>query len=706
MTVATNLDRLAIDTIRTLSIDAVQKANSGHPGAPMGAAPMAYVLWTRFLRHAPTHPDWADRDRFVLSAGHASMRLYSLLHLTGYAVSLDDIMAFRQWGSITPGHPEYRLTPGVEATTGPLGQGLTNAVGMAIAERRLAAEFNRPGHAIVDHWTYVIASDGDLQEGIASEAASLAGHLRLAKLVVLYDDNHIQLDGPTSMAWSEDVPQRFEAYGWHTQHVEDGNDLAAIEAAIETARADGRPSLIAVRTHIGFGSPNRQDSQKAHGQALGPDEVRLTKEAYGWDPDRSFYVPEEAAARFRTAIPAGEALYKEWETRYYRYRDAHPDLAPEFRRRATQSGLATDWDADLKRYEAGSEVATRNASQDAIQALAPRVPELFGGAADLSESNLTDVKGESNFSADEPGRNLRFGVREHAMGGIANGLAYHGGFIPYVATFLNFSDYMRGSVRLAALSGLHVIYVWTHDSVGLGEDGPTHQPVEHYAALRAIPNLWFMRPGDANETAAAWAIAVERRDGPIALALTRQKLPTLPGTAEKAREGVARGGYVLREAAGGTPEVILIGTGSELQLAFAAAEALEAEGTRARVVSLPCWELFDAQDQAYRDSVLPPAIRRRVSVEIGVSLGWERWVGDEGAIIGLDHFGASAPAGTIFEKLGFTVERVADVARSVVLDGLHGRIAPLDGGHSGSNPPLASGDSGVGRTDREDPGHH
>jgi transketolase len=689
MTVAADMDRLAIDTIRTLSMDGVQKANSGHPGAPMGAAPMAYVLWTRFLRHAPTRPDWPDRDRFVLSAGHASMLLYSLLHLTGYDVSMADLQAFRQWGSITPGHPEYGLTPGVEATTGPLGQGFTNAVGMAIAERRLAAEFNRPDHAIVDHWTYVIASDGDLQEGIASEAASLAGHLRLGKLVVLYDDNHIQLDGPTSMAWSEDVPRRFEAYGWHAQRVDDGNDLAAIEAAIEAARADDRPSLIAVRTHIGYGSPNRQDSQKAHGQALGPDEVRLTKEAYGWDPDRSFYVPDEAAALFRAAVPAGEALVKDWEARYYQYRDAYPEAATEFRRRETGAGLAAGWDADLKTYEAGTQVATRNASQDAIQSLAVRVPELFGGAADLSESNLTDVKGETNFSADEPGRNLRFGVREHAMGGIGNGLAYHGGFIPYVGTFLNFSDYMRGSVRLAALSGLHVIYIWTHDSVGLGEDGPTHQPVEHYAALRAMPNLWFMRPGDANETAAAWALAVERRDGPVALALTRQKLPTLAGTPEKAREGVARGGYVLREAKGATPEIILMGTGSELQLAFVAAETLEAEGTPARVVSLPCWELFDAQDAAYRDEVLPPTVRKRVAVEMGASFGWERWAGDEGAIVALDRFGASAPAGTIFEKLGFTAERVTDVARKVVRGDLRGRIPTLDGGHGGSHPTLA-----------------
>jgi transketolase len=682
---APELEQLAINTIRTLSIDGVQKANSGHPGAPMGAAPMAYVLWTRFLRHAPTHPDWADRDRFVLSAGHASMLLYSLLHLTGYDVSMEDLQSFRQWGSRTPGHPEYRLTPGVEATTGPLGQGLTNAVGMAIAERRLAFEVNRPGHDIVDHWTYALASDGDLQEGVASEAASLAGHLRLRKLIVLYDDNHIQLDGPTSMAWSEDVTARFEAYGWQTLQVTDGNDLAGIEAAIEAARADGRPSLIAVRTHIGFGSPNRQDTQKAHGQALGPDEVRLTKEAYGWDPDKSFYVPDEAAALFRTAVPAGEALYAAWEERYYRYRDAFPDDAADYRRRERRSGLPDGWDTDLKAYEVGTEVATRNASQDAIAALAPRLPELFGGAADLSESNLTDVKGEPSFSADEPGRNLRFGVREHAMGGIANGLAYHGGFIPYAGTFLNFSDYMRGSVRLAALSGLHVIYVWTHDSVGLGEDGPTHQPVEHYAALRAIPNLWFVRPGDANETTAAWRIAVERSDGPVALALTRQKLPTLAGTAELAVEGLRRGGYVLRpastEAAGGTPAIVLIATGSELQLAMGAAEALEAEGTPARVVSLPCWERFEAQDAAYRDSVVPPAVRKRVTIEAGVSLGWERYAGDEGAIVGLDHFGASAPAPAIFTNLGFTVDRVADVARRVVRGELRGRVPTLTSGH-------------------------
>ncbi len=684
-TATTDLDRLAIDTIRTLSIDGVQKANSGHPGAPMGAAAMAYTIWTRFLRHAPTRPDWPDRDRFVLSAGHASMLLYSLLHLTGYDVTMEDIQSFRQWGSRTPGHPEYGLTPGVEATTGPLGQGLTNAIGMAIAERRLAHEFARDGHTIVDHRTFVIASDGDLQEGIASEAASLAGHLRLGKLIVCYDDNHIQLDGPTSMAWSEDVTKRFDAYGWHTARITDGNDVAAIEAAIRAAIDDERPSLIAVRTHIGFGSPHKQDSQKSHGAPLGVEEVRLTKEAYGWDPDRSFYVPADALAVFRRAIPNGEALVADWEGRVAAYREADPARAADFERRMRRSSLATGWDADLPTYQVGSEVATRNASQDAINALAGRVPELFGGAADLSESNLTDIRDEPSFSADEAGRNLRFGVREHAMGGIANGIAYHGGFIPYDATFLTFSDYMRGAVRLAALSGLHVIHVWTHDSVGLGEDGPTHQPVEHYSALRAIPNLWLVRPGDANETAAAWALAVEREDGPVALALTRQKLPTLPDTDRLAREGLRRGGYVLREAAGGAPQLILIATGSELQLAHVAAGSLEADGIPTRVVSLPCWERFEAQPPEYRESVLPSTVRARVSIEMGVSLGWERWVGDGGAIIGLDHFGASAPIGAILEHFGFTADRVADVGRRVIRDGLRGRIPTLDPGHIGAH---------------------
>ena len=680
-----DLDLLAVNTIRTLSIDGVQQANSGHPGTPMGAAAMAYALWTRHLRHAPTQPAWPDRDRFVLSAGHASMLLYSLLHLTGYAVSLDDLRAFRQWGSITPGHPEYGMTPGVEATTGPLGQGLVNAVGMAIAERRLAEEFNRPGHAVVDHRTYVICSDGDLQEGITSEASSLAGHLALGKLIVLYDDNRIQLDGPTSWAFSEDVLARYAAYGWHTQRIEDGNDVEAISAAISAAEADDRPSIIAVRTHIGFGSPNKHDSQKSHGAPLGPDEVRLTKEAYGWDPDKSFFIPEEAGELFRRAIPAGDTLVAAWEARMDAYAAEFPAQAAELRRRVS-GALPAGWDQALPAYETGSEIATRNASQDAIQALAAALPELFGGSADLSESNLTDVKanGHDSFAADHAGRNIRFGVREHAMGGIANGLAYHGGFLPYCATFMTFSDYMRGSVRIAALSGLHVTYVWTHDSVGLGEDGPTHQPVEHYAALRAIPNLWFVRPGDGNEAIAAWALAAERSSlpgaaaGPVALAFTRQKLPTLPGTKEGAREGVRRGGYVLREAGGASPELILVATGSELALCAAAAETLEADGIPTRVVSLPCWERFEAQDAAYRESVLPAAVRRRVTVEAGVSQGWERYAGDEGAILGLDRFGASAPAGTIFKAFGFTVENVASVGRRVVREGLRGRVGVFD----------------------------
>ena len=672
------LDQLAIDTIRLLSVDAVQKANSGHPGAPMGMAPMAYALWTRHLRIAPTRRDWPDRDRFVLSAGHASMLLYSLLYLTGYGLTLDDLQSFRQWGSRTPGHPEHGLTPGVEATTGPLGQGFANGVGMAIAERRLAEEFNRPGHTIVDHRVFGIVSDGDLQEGIASEAASLAGHLRLGRIVYLYDDNHIQLDGPTGMAWSEDVLARFGAYGWHAARVEDGNDVRAIDAAIRAAITDPRPSLIAVRTHIGYGSPNRQDTQKAHGAPLGADEVRLTKEAYGWDPDRSFVVPDEVLERMRRTVPAGERLVADWESRLSAYRTVHPELAAELERRLA-GRLRTGWDDSLRTWAPGEDLATRNASQQAIAALADPAPELFGGAADLSESNLTDVKGGGDFSAEAAGRNLRFGVREHAMGGVANGIAYHGGFVPYAATFLTFSDYMRGSVRIAALSGLHVVYVWTHDSVALGEDGPTHQPVEHLAALRVIPNLWVMRPGDANETSAAWAVAMERRDGPVALALTRQKVPTLAGTADLARRGVARGGYVLREAGGGDgwtqpparagaaqPDLILLATGSELQLAVAAAERLEGEGVRTRAVSLPCWELFSGQERAYRDAVLPPDVRGRISVEMGVSFGWERWVGPEGAIIGLDRFGASAPAGDLLGHFGFTADHIVEIARTVV----------------------------------------
>ncbi|OGN86749.1 MAG: transketolase [Chloroflexi bacterium GWC2_73_18] len=685
---AERLDRLAIDTIRTLAIDAVQKANSGHPGAPMGAAPMAYVLWTRFLRHAPTHPDWPDRDRFVLSAGHASALLYALLHLAGYDLSLGELERFRQWGSRTPGHPERGLTPGVEATTGPLGQGFANAVGMAIAEARLAAEFERPGHRVVDHRVFGLCSDGDLQEGIASEAASLAGHLRLGRLLFLYDDNQVQLDGPTAMAWSEDVLARFAAYDWYTERVADGNETATIEAAIERGLADPRPALIAVRTVIGYGSPNRAGSSESHGKALGTEEVRLTKEAYGWDHDRSFYVPEDALAHFREAVPRGERLVAEHAARLARYAAEYPREAAELARRLDRR-LPDGWQEWLPVYAMGEDVATRQASQRTINALAPALPELLGGAADLSESNLTDIKGEPDFSAGVRGRNLRFGVREHAMGGIVNGIALHGGFLPYAGTFLTFSDYMRPSVRLAAMSGLHVVYVWTHDSVGLGEDGPTHQPVEHVAALRTIPGLWVVRPGDANETVAAWRLAVERRDGPVALALTRQKLAVLPGTAELAAEGVARGAYVLAEATDPdghptAPDLILMATGSELAVALAARELLAADGVATRLVSLPCWERFLEQPPDHRAAVLPPDVTARVSVEAAVSLGWDRFVGPAGAMIAIDRFGASAPGGTILDRFGFTAANVAAVARGVLDGTIRGVVSPPPGlEHSG-----------------------
>jgi transketolase len=675
------LEKLCIDTIRTLSIDAVQKANSGHPGAPTGGAAMAYVLWTRFLRHSPTRPDWFGRDRFVLSNGHASMLLYSLLHLTGYDLSMNELKAFRQYGSRTPGHPEWGLTPGVDATTGPLGQGFANAVGMAIAQKRLAHEFNRPGHDIVDHWIYGICSDGDLQEGIASEAASLAGHLRLGRLVFMFDDNLVQLDGPTSWAWSEDVLGRFDAYRWHTQRVTDGNDTAAVERALAAAREDPRPSLIAVRTVIGYGSPNKAGTQKVHGSPLGEDEVRRAKEFYGWDPDAHFLIPDEVLAHFRAAVDRGEQAVAESEERLAAYARDYPAEAAELRRRI-EGRLPDGWDADLPRWETGADpVATRNASQDTLQVLGRALPELFGGAADLSESNLTDIKDEELFNAEHAGRNIRFGVREHAMGGACNGMAYHGGLMPYAGTFLNFSDYMRGSVRLAALSRLHVIYVWTHDSVGLGEDGPTHQPIEHYASLRAMPNLWFIRPGDANEAVAAWRVAVERRDGPVALAFTRQKLPILDRTADTAADGLRRGGYVLADAEGDdgrpmTPDLLLLATGSELQLAIEARKLLAGEGVRARVVSLPCWELFEAQPREYRDSVLPPEVRARVSIEAGAALGWDRWVGTDGAMVAIERFGASAPATDIFEHFGFTAERVAEVARGVLAGEVRGVISP------------------------------
>lgn len=674
------LEQSAITAIRTLAIDTVQAANSGHPGAPMGCAPMAHTIWTRHLRHAPRTPGWFDRDRFVLSNGHASALLYSLLHLTGYGLTIDDLKSFRQWGSLTPGHPECGLTAGVEATTGPLGQGFANGVGMAIAERRLAAEFNRPGHTVIDHRVFAIVSDGDLQEGIASEAASLAGHLKLGKLIYLWDDNLIQLDGPTSTAWSEDVRKRFDAYGWHTSSVADGNDVASIDAAISAAIKDDRPSLIAVRTVIGFGSPNKAGSQKSHGAPLGPDEVKLTKAAYGANPDATFDVPADVAEFYRGAITSGEALVAAHTKRLLAYATAFPAEAAELQRRMA-GGLSIGWERALPAYEFGADSPTRNVSQSSIKALAAVLPELIGGSADLSESNLTDIHEGGRFTATESGRNISFGVREHAMAAITNGISYHGGLIPFNATFLTFSDYMRGSLRLAALAGLGSIFVFTHDSIGLGEDGPTHQPVEHYAALRAIPNLRFFRPGDPNEAAHAWGAAIERRSAPTVLAFTRQKLPVLPGSITGAADGVKRGAYVIREASA-QAAVILIATGSEVHLATAAAELLEASGTPTRVVSAPCLELFGDQDAAYRESVLPAGIRARVGIEAGVSLGWDRWTGSDGAIIAMDRFGASAPAPKLFAEFGFTPERIAEVARGVIA-GSHRGVIPTPHLHDG-----------------------
>ncbi|MGA1353711.1 MAG: transketolase [Candidatus Limnocylindrus sp.] len=674
------LEQSAITTIRTLAIDTVQAANSGHPGAPMGCAPMAHTIWTRHLRHAPRTPGWFDRDRFILSNGHASALLYSLLHLTGYGLTIDDLKSFRQWGSLTPGHPEYGLTAGVEATTGPLGQGFANGVGMAIAERRLAAEFNRPGHTVVDHRVFGIVSDGDLQEGIASEAASLAGHLKLGKLIYLWDDNLIQLDGPTSTAWSEDVRKRFDAYGWHTSSVADGNDVAAIDAAISAAIKDDRPSLIAVRTVIGFGSPNKAGSQKSHGAPLGPDEVKLTKSAYGANPDANFDVPADVAEFYRSAISNGEALVAAHTKQLLAYATAFPAEAAELQRRMAGE-LPSGWERTLPTYEIGGDAPTRNVSQSSIKALAAVLPELIGGSADLSESNLTDIHEGGRFTATESGRNISFGVREHAMAAITNGIAYHGGLIPFSATFLTFSDYMRGSLRLAALAGLGSIFVFTHDSIGLGEDGPTHQPVEHYAALRAIPNVRFFRPGDPNEAAHAWGVAIQRRDAPTVLAFTRQKLPVLPGSITGAAAGVKRGAYVVREASA-QAKAILIATGSEVHLAVAAADLLEASGTPTRVVSAPCLELFGDQDAAYRESVLPAAVRARVAIEAGVSLGWDRWTGSNGAIIALDRFGASAPAPRLFAEFGFTPERIAEVARGVIA-GTHRGVIPTPHLHDG-----------------------
>ena len=684
------LEELCINTIRTLSIDAVQKANSGHPGMPMGAATMAYALWTRHLRYNPRNPTWPDRDRFVLSGGHGSMLLYSLLYLTGYDLTMDDIKQFRQWGSRTPGHPESGLTPGVEVTTGPLGQGFGNSVGLAMAERWLAATFNRPDHTVVDHYTYVIASDGDMMEGVASEAASLAGHLKLGRLIVLYDANLITLSATTNVTFTEDVGARFEAYGWHVQRI-DGNDLRAVDAALTAARAvEDRPSLIVAHTHIGFGSPHKQDTFQAHGEPLGEEEVRATKRALGWPEDQIFYVPDEALREFRNAVDRGALLEAAWQRRVDAYRAAHPDLARQFAL-ALAGAVPEGWEAKLPAFTPkDGEMATRDAGGKVLNALAGAVPTLLGGSADLDPSTRTNLKGLGDFEPPAPvvasgdgmtpqgtsggvwgyaGRNLHFGVREHAMAAILTGAALHGGVRPYGATFLTFSDYMKPSIRLAALSEARVIYVWTHDSIGLGEDGPTHQPVEHLAALRAVPNMTVLRPADATETVEAWRVALTHTKGPVGLVLTRQKLPVLDRAALAPASGVARGAYVLVESGGSPPEVILIATGSEVPVALEAHQQLVKEGIRSRVVSMPSWELFEAQPQAYKDTVLPPAVRARVSVEAGSPLGWERYVGWEGAIIGVNRFGASAPGSVVMRELGFTPKHVVDTAKAVLEKG-------------------------------------
>ncbi|GAK53954.1 transketolase [Candidatus Moduliflexus flocculans] len=660
------LDTLCINTIRTLAMDGVQKANSGHPGAPMGMAPMAYTIWTRFLKHNPNNPKWADRDRFVLSGGHACMLIYSLLYLTGYDMPLDELKKFRQWGSKTPGHPEYGHVPGVEATTGPLGQGLSMAVGMAIAERMLAARFNRPEHEIVDHYTYVMAGDGDMMEGVASEAASLAGHLKLNKLICLYDDNSITIDGPTSLAFTEDVAKRFEAYGWHVRRIEHGDDPQSIFAAIDAAKKEtSRPSLICVKTHIGHGSPNKQDSHEAHGAPLGVEEVKLTKEALGWPSQEPFFVPEDALAHFRKCVERGAEWEKSWNERFAAYATAYPDAAKEWEMMMSKA-VPEGWEQLIPAFAPDKPQATRVVSGQVLNAIVKVIPSLVGGSADLAPSNNTYLKGYGDIQAtDFSGRNFRFGVREHGMGAIMNGLALHGGFIPYGGTFLVFSDYMRPTVRLAALMEQQVVYVFTHDSIGLGEDGPTHQPIEHIASLRMIPNLFVMRPADATETVAAWKVALERKNGPTVLALCRQNLPILDRSKYPSADMVAKGAYILSDSEK-TPDVILIATGSEVSLALKAQQALAEKKIAARVVSMPCCELFEQQPQSYKDEVLPPAVTARVAIEAGVTIGWYKYVGTTGAVIGIDSFGASAPANILFEKFGFTVDNIVATVTKVL----------------------------------------
>ncbi|MBX5466420.1 MAG: transketolase [Firmicutes bacterium] len=650
----TDIHQLAITTIRALSLDQVEAARSGHPGMPLGAAPMAYVLWSRFLKHNPNNPTWFNRDRFVLSAGHGSALLYALLHLSGYALPLDELKRFRQLGSRTPGHPEYGLTPGVETTTGPLGQGFATAVGMAMAEAHLAARFNREGFPLVDHYTYVIASDGDLMEGVSAESASLAGHLKLGKLVVLYDDNRISIEGATDLAFTEDVLRRFDAYGWHTLRVADGNDLNAIAEAIRQAREEtGRPSLIAVRTHIAWGSPHLQDSPQAHGAPLGPEETALTKAAYHWPTDTAFFVPEAVRSHFAQLAERGRNQEAAWQGLWGRYQSAYPKEAEQF-----AAGLSGRWDGDWETlvppFPAGDQLATRTASGRVLNRIAPHLPGLWGGSADLAPSTETYLERQGDFGPDNyAGRNIHFGVREHAMAAALNGIALHGGSRPYGSTFLIFSDYLKPALRLSALMRLPVVYVFTHDSIGIGEDGPTHQPVEQLAALRAIPHLWVIRPADANETREAWRLALETRDRPVALVLSRQKLPVWDA-AETV--GVRHGGYILYDPP--SVDLILLASGSEVALALASARRLRDAGVGARVVSMPCWQLFDAQPQAYRETVLPPSIPYRLAIEAAAPLGWERYVGSQGRVLGLNRFGASGAGDAVMREFGFTIDRV------------------------------------------------
>jgi transketolase len=676
----TELDRRTVDVIRALAMDAVEEAGSGHPGTAMALAPAAYLLFQRLLRHDPADPHWIGRDRFVLSCGHSSLTLYIQLYLSGYGLTLDDIRHYRQWGSLTPGHPEFGHTVGVETTTGPLGQGISNAVGMAMAARRERGLFDpepAAGESVFDHTIWVFASDGDMEEGVASESSSLAGHLWLGNLVVLYDDNHISIEGNTNLAFSEDVLGRYAAYGWHTQRVDDAEDVGAIHAALGAARDEiQRPSIIAVRSIIAWPAPHAQNTGKAHGAALGAEEVAATKRVLGLDPTKTFDVPSELLAHSREVVNRGRALRAEWEKRYLAWREEHVEQAAEFDRISARR-LPEGWEAKLPEFEADKSIATRKASGEVLAAIGPVLPELWGGSADLAESNNTTIKGEPSFlppetgadDADLYGRTIHFGVREHAMGATMNGIVLHGGTRPYGGTFLIFSDYMRAAVRLAAVMGLPVVYVWTHDSIGLGEDGPTHQPVEHLAALRAMIGLDIVRPGDANETVVAWRTILEHPDRPTGLCLTRQNLPTLdrsPATGLASAEGVAKGGYVLAEAGDGLPRVILIATGSEVQLALAARERLEAERIPTSVVSMPCVEWFRAQDPAYQQSVLPPAVRARVSVEAAVAQGWREFVGDAGECVSLEHYGASASYSVLFEQFGFTPDRVVAAARSSI----------------------------------------